>query len=44
MEKLPKALQLLLSIKDAEKENLEEEDVEDLLKFMQGEGVVVELP
>ena len=44
MEELLKALQLLLSIKDMEEESVEEEDVEELLKFMQEEGVMVELP
>ncbi len=37
-------MQLLLSIKDAEEENAEEEDLEELLKFTQEEGVMVEIP
>ncbi len=43
VEEQLKGLQLLLSIKDAEEENLEEEDVEELLKFTQEEGVMVEI-
>ena len=44
LKELLKALQLLLSIKDAEEENVEEEGVEELLKFMQEEGIMVEIP
>ena len=45
MKELLKGMQLLLSIKDAEEEVVvEEEDVEELLKFMQEEGIMVEIP
>ena len=45
MKELIKSLQILLSIKDAEEENMvEEEDVEKLLKITQEEGVMVEIP
>ena len=44
MKELLKGMQLLLTIKDAEEENVEEEDVEELLKFTQEEGVVVKIP
>ncbi len=44
MKDLLKGMQLLLSIKDAEEEKGEEEDVEDFLKFTQEEGVMVEIP
>ena len=44
MKELLKALQLLLSIKDAKEENVEEEDMQELLKFMQEEGIMVEIP
>ena len=44
MKELLKGMQLLLSIKDAEEENVVEEDVEELLKTMQEEGVMVEIP
>ncbi len=39
-----KGMQMLLSIKDAEEEIVEEEDMEELLKFTQEEGVMVEIP
>ena len=42
---LLKGMQLLLSIKNAEEEVVvEEEDVEELLKITQEEGVMVEIP
>ena len=44
VKELLKALQLLLSIKDAEKKNLEEKDMSEVLKFMQEKGVMVEIP
>ena len=45
MKELLKGKQLLLSIKDAKEENVvEEEDVEELLKFTQEEGVMVKIP
>ena len=44
MKELLKGMQLLLSIKDAEEEKMEEEDVEELLKITQEEGVMVEIP
>ena len=45
MKELLKGKQLLLSIKDAKEENVvEEEDVEELLKFTQKEGFMVEIP
>ena len=45
MKELLKGKQLLLSIKDVKEENVvEEEDMEELLKFTQKEGVMVEIP
>ena len=44
VEKLLKAPQLLLSIKKVKEENMEKEDMKKLLKFMQEEGVMVEIP
>ena len=40
-----KGMQLLLSIKEAKEEDVvEEEDVEELLKITQEEGVMLEIP
>ena len=44
MKELLKGKQLLLSIKDTKEENVEEEDMQELLKFMQEEGIMVEIP
>ncbi len=44
MNELLRGMQLLLSIKDAVEENVEEEDVEELFKFTQEEGVMAEIP
>ena len=44
MKELLRGMQLLLSIKDTEEENVEEEDVEELLKFTEEEGDMVEIP
>ncbi len=44
MKELLKGMQLLLSIKDAEEENVEEDNMEGLLKFTEEEGVMVEIP
>jgi hypothetical protein len=44
MKELLKGMQLMLSIKDAEEENVEEEYFEEQLKTMQEEGVMVEIP
>ena len=44
MKELLKGVQLLLTIKDAEEDNVVEKDVEELLKTMQEEGVMVEIP
>ena len=41
---LLKGMQLLLSIKNAEEEVVVEENVEELLKSMEEEGVMVEIP
>jgi hypothetical protein len=37
-------MQLLISIKDTEEEDVEEEDLDELIKTMQEEGVMVEIP
>jgi hypothetical protein len=45
VKELLKGMQLLLSIMNAEEEVVvEEEDVEELLKITQEEGVMVEIP
>ena len=45
VENMLKGMQLLLTIKDAEEEVLEEEeDLEELLKFTQEEGVMEGIP
>ena len=43
VKELLKGMQLLLTIKEAEEENVVE-DVEELLEFTQEEGVMVEIP